>query len=438
MEDITKALDRLQSTADNLIAFETSRRIQLGREKEARMVEAYQYLLENENDKIEEIELVLDSINRSLESRGMERIKLGDEQKTINFDAIIAAASESGTAIASAMLEDRKTYRDSLQDKKVEAQSLARHINIYEDALALINPAVAKNGLDHVVEAEEVVAAVKHLEKDNKDFLEETEKYIKFRQTPEQLALSGEDWFAHQKQLAEQDVIAASSTSAGNLSAIERLEIVRQQYLEVLKTRIQDPVMALGRHYAPIGALKAAIADETVPSKEKELEAQLLQAHTDLGGMLYPQLMDENNKWTTPTDIIHADLADKLSSSLLLVEQGNPTQFISYLEHVQEYYNMMKDDKSDTGRAVVNRIRQETIQLLGVDLEALIQFGGKQLSELEIIMLANHEIERIDLEQMFHGMEIDGSIKPNISFDAQYPDNKDNLDHDEFMRSKRK
>ena len=47
--DLAQSLNRLQDFAENLISMETNRRIQLGREKEARMVEAYGYMLGNED-----------------------------------------------------------------------------------------------------------------------------------------------------------------------------------------------------------------------------------------------------------------------------------------------------------------------------------------------------------------------------------------------------
>ena len=57
--DLAVALNRLQGFADNLISSETNRRIQLGREKEARMTDAYQYMLNNENAEIAELETAL-------------------------------------------------------------------------------------------------------------------------------------------------------------------------------------------------------------------------------------------------------------------------------------------------------------------------------------------------------------------------------------------
>ena len=47
--DLAQALDRLQGFAETLISTETNRRIQLGREKETRMVQAYGYMLGEED-----------------------------------------------------------------------------------------------------------------------------------------------------------------------------------------------------------------------------------------------------------------------------------------------------------------------------------------------------------------------------------------------------
>ena len=69
--DLAQALNRLEGFAGNLVAAETNRRIQLSREKEARMVDAYQYMLGNEEQEIGELETALDSIKLNLESRGV-------------------------------------------------------------------------------------------------------------------------------------------------------------------------------------------------------------------------------------------------------------------------------------------------------------------------------------------------------------------------------
>ena len=82
--ELASALNRLQGFAENLISFETNRRIQLGREKEARMTEAYQYMLNNENKEIADLEAGLDLIEQNLQSRGVELKSLSDQYKTIS------------------------------------------------------------------------------------------------------------------------------------------------------------------------------------------------------------------------------------------------------------------------------------------------------------------------------------------------------------------
>ena len=70
--DLAQSLNRLQGFAENLISMETNRRIQLGREKEARMTDAYQYMLNNENQEIADLEAGLDLIEQNLMTRGVE------------------------------------------------------------------------------------------------------------------------------------------------------------------------------------------------------------------------------------------------------------------------------------------------------------------------------------------------------------------------------
>jgi len=434
--DVTKALDALQGIADTLIATQTNRRIQLGREKEARMVDAYQYMLGNEEQEIGELETALDSIKLNLESRGVELKDLGDQYKTISSEELLAAANEGATELINAKLEDSRNYRNSLQEKKSKAMEIKRNIDLVEESLTLIDP--KSYGKDHIVEAGDVAKAGGKFIEEGGKYQEEVKQYMEFRQTPEQLALSGVDWFAHQKQLAEQEVIAGGVEHTGNLAAIESLEVPRQQIAETLKIKTQDPALVLSRHFASMGALKAQISEETVTSKQEALKTQLQQEYADLGGILYPALKDDKGNWTSPTEETHAGLAEDLGVSLDLLRQGDPTEFVNYLEHVQSYYDEMKQDQTETGRAVSNRVRQETLSLLGIDLEVPVKFGDEVMSEIELILSHYKGLERLDLEQSFHGIQILNSVTPNVSLEYAPPDSLENQEHEDFMKSRRR
>ena len=411
-EDITRALDRLQSTAENLIAFETNRRIQLGREKEARMVQAYQYLLDNENTEIGELETVLDSIALNLKTRGVEFTNLNDEYKTIDGPALFEAANQGAAELVNAKLEDRQNYRDSLQKKKTDAMQIARTIDLYDDALTLIDPAYGEEGDKKIIDAGDVAVAqdkfwntldeeLKQEELGMKGYIKERTEYL---QTPEGL-----------EGLRE-------ANKADHLSAIQAYEIPRQHALDVVKMRTQDPAMVLSRHYRSIGVLRAQRAEETVPSKQKVLDEEIQNQYANLGSLLYPQLKDHKGNWVTPTPETSANMAQELSESLLLLQKdADPTEFVAYLENVQLYYDEMKKDDSEEGRAVSDRVRSEVLNLLGIDLEALIQFGDEFLTDIDLILRAYNEVERIDLEQLFHGELLESAIPSNVNFDPLDP-----------------
>ena len=92
--EIAQALDNLQGFADRLISTETNRRIQLGREKEARMVEAYKYMLGQEETQIAELEGALDAIENNLMARGVELTSVGEEYRTEASKELLTAANE--------------------------------------------------------------------------------------------------------------------------------------------------------------------------------------------------------------------------------------------------------------------------------------------------------------------------------------------------------
>jgi hypothetical protein len=77
------------------------------------------------------------------------------------------------------------------------------------------------------------------------------------------------------------------------------------------------------------------------------------------------------------------------------------------------------------------------LALLGIDLEVPIQFGGDVMSEIDLILEHYNELERIELEQSFYGIQVSKSIEPNVIFDTSYPESEDTK-VSSFMKSKRK
>ena len=345
--DLAESLNRLQGFAENLISMETNRRIQLGREKEARMTDAYQYMLENENSEIADLEAGLDLIEQNLATRGVELKSVKDEYKTIASEELLAAANEGAVELLNVKLEDSRGHRDSLQERKSKAMEIKRSIDLFDDALAPADPSLF--GDPDLVEAGDIAKAIENLGIESENFQDEVEDYIKFRQSPEQLAISQEGWLDKLKQEIETGTVTRGAEHSDSIGAIQSLEMPRQQIVETLKMKTQDPAIVLARHFGPMGVLKQQIADEDNTTKKEALQTQLQQEYSDLGSILYPQLMNADGEWAEPTPELQAKLAEDLGISLSLLKEGDPTEFVAYLEHVQSYYNEMKQDQTEVG-----------------------------------------------------------------------------------------
>ena len=407
VSDVAMALNRIQGFAENFISTQTNRRIQLGREKEARMVDAYRYMLGEEESQIAELESALDAIETNFLDRGIELKSVKPELRTIASEEILNAANEGAMEMVQVRLDDSRDYKSRLENKKREASKILRHINLFDDALSLIDPAYA--GDKKLIEADDVAVVydklIAGMDEELTQELKDTEAYLKQRteylQRPEGLEAIRETY------------------KADHLASIQGLEVPRKHTLDVLKMQTQDPAMVLGSQFSSLGVLEQQLADETVPSKKTVLKGEIQDELASIGGNLFPQIMDTEGNWASPTPETAAKMAQDLRTSLLLLtREGDPTQFVAYLEHVQLYYDRAKKDSSEQGRAVSNRIRKETLGLLGIDLEAPVQFGEETMSQIELILLQYKELEDIELEQLFSSMQIKGSAPSNVSFGA--------------------
>ena len=139
--EISSALDRLQQFAGDLINMETARRIQLGKEKEARVAEAYKYLMSREESKINQHETAIDSLTQNLMDRGIELKSVKDEYKTVASEELLSAANESAISMLDVMLNDAKMQEQSWRSRLRDVQSVARHVDLFDDAMKMVNPA---------------------------------------------------------------------------------------------------------------------------------------------------------------------------------------------------------------------------------------------------------------------------------------------------------
>ena len=119
--DIATALEGLQKTAESFIYAQTQRQVQLGREKEGRVVDAYKYMLEDENKQIAELEQALDIIENNLLTKGVELESVGEEYRTIDSEELLTAANESAMSMVMVELNASKDYKTRLEEKKRKA-----------------------------------------------------------------------------------------------------------------------------------------------------------------------------------------------------------------------------------------------------------------------------------------------------------------------------
>ena len=139
--DIAQALDRLQGFAENLISYETNRRVQLAREKEDRVSDAYRYMIQNEESQIQEHQLAIDAVQQNFLDRGIELKSVKAQHRTIKSEELLSAANEGALEILQVMLDDRKAQKESYESKAREANKVKRYVDMFDEAISLTDPA---------------------------------------------------------------------------------------------------------------------------------------------------------------------------------------------------------------------------------------------------------------------------------------------------------
>ena len=257
--DLADSLNRLQGFAENLISMETNRRIQLGREKESRMVEAYQYMLNNENEEIADLELALSSIEENLVSKGIELKSVKDEYKTIASEELLAAANEGAMELVRAKLEDSSNYRDSLQQKKSTAMAIKRNIDLFDDAMTLADP--AHYGDPGIIEAEDVAdAGLKWMAANEQDGPEIMQR-LEALQTEGNLERLNTDYYAKLARESQAKITASTAQTTDSSIKIKLLEDVKKETEEGVKALTYQPISSLVEEYRGAITLSGEIAD---------------------------------------------------------------------------------------------------------------------------------------------------------------------------------
>jgi len=398
--ELASALDRLQGFAENLISFETNRRIQLGREKEARMVDAYTYMLGKENEKIADLELGLDSIIQNLEDRGVERIKLGPEHKSVEFEALLSAASEGAMELLNVEIQDAQAYREKLEGNVREAKKIKRHIDMFDDAVSLVDPAYS--GDKNIIEAEDVAkVALQWMEANDQEgpaIIQRLEQL----QTEGELERLQTDYYARLAREAEEKITAAGTGQTEAKIKIETLEPIKKEAQEAVKALTYQPISKMVEEYGFIISRQADIeagvdsrtGKDLTTTDTQNMQAEIVQEQLRLGSILFP--------WSYSQDQASAEAQGIQTALTKAVKNGDYYDLVNYFKKGNAQYKLLLQQ----GNTLAETYRADIQAMFGIDIAS--DDWVSQLIEL------NEISARIDIEQATEAVKIGRELLPEI------------------------
>ena len=390
--DLAKSLNRLQSFADTLISAETNRRIQLSREKEARMVDAYGYMLSEENNEIRDLETTLDSIVTNLEERGVDQLNLKDEYKTMEFEEILTAASEGASELVNAKLDDKKRLRESLESKIREASKIKRHIDMFDDAISLVDPAAT--GEKNLIEASDVADAALNYMTEYEQEGPEIMQRLEFLQTESQLAGLQEDYYTRVAREAQEKVTAATAGQTDAKIKIETLEPIKKEAQEAVKALTYQPISKMVEEYGIIISRQAEIdTGELKTNEENDAQEVIEQEQARLGSILFP--------WSYSREQASVEAQNMQTALTKAVKNGDYYDLVNYFKKGNAQYKLL----SQQGNPLAETYRADIQSMFGIDISS--DSWVSQLIELNDISA------RIDIEQATEAVKIGRTLLPS-------------------------
>jgi len=401
--DVAEALNRLQGFAENLISMETNRRVQLGREKEARMVEAYGYMLGNEEQEISELEGALDSIEMNLQSRGVELKSLGDQFKTMSSEELLAAANEGAVELLNAKLEDSRNYRNSLQQRKSKAMEIKRNIDLFDDAISLADP--EHYGDPGIIDAEDVAHAGLEWMTANEQEGPELMQRLEALQTEGELERLQTDYYARLARESQEKITASTAATTDATIKIGMLEDVKKETVEGVKAMTYQPISSLVEQYRPAITLQSEVSTgkdaltgqdlktNEVKAKQEELTVQ----YTKLGVMLAPWAFSQEQA---------ALEAQSIQTAITKAGNGNYQDIINYLKKGHSQYILWTQE----GNQMAETYRSDIQSMLGIDISSKEWVG--QLEELW------WSVGQADIEQATEALKAGRQFLPEMEDDS--------------------
>ena len=397
--DLAQSLNRLQDFAENLISMETNRRIQLGREKEARMVEAYGYMLGNEDQEIADLEASLQSIEQNLQSRGVELKSLSDEHKTISSEELLAAANEGAVELLNARLEDSRSHRESLQKRKTEASAILRNINMFDDAMTLADP--AHYGDKGIIDAEDVAHAGLQWMEANEQEGPEILQRLQALQTESELERLQTDYYARLARESKEKVTASTAETTDSSIKIKMLEDVKKETVEGVKAMTYQPISSLVEEFRGAITLAGEIAEGEDAATGQSLNATEVKAKEQAKNAEYTRLGVTLVPWAFSPEQAALE-AQSLQSAISKAGNGNYQEIINYLKKGHSQYILW----SQEGNQMSETYRSDIQRMLGIDIAS-----KEWVSQLEELWWS---VGQADIEQATEALKAGRQFLPEM------------------------
>ena len=399
--DVAMALDRLQGFAENLISSETRRRTQLGREKEARMVDAYKYMLREEEGQIAELESALNAIETNFLDRGIELKSVLPEYRTIASEEILNAANEGAMEMINVQLEDSRDYKSRLESRKREASKIKRHIDLFDDAISLVDP-----GEDKIVDAGDVAAAATKFIDEYDQYAPEIEQRLEELQTESQLQRLQEDYYARLARESKEKISAHTAATTDATIKIGMLEDVKKETLEGVRAMTYQPISSLVEQYRPAITLQSEIVSGEDALTGESLTTSDIKAKQTLQTQEYTRLGVTLAPWAFSQEQAALE-AQNLQTSITKAGNGNYQELINYLKKGHSQYILWTQE----GNQMANTYRSDIQNILGIDVANKEWIG--QLEELW------WSVSQADIEQATEALKAGRQFLPEMEDEGQ-------------------
>ena len=397
--DLAQSLNRLQGFAESLISMETNRRIQLGREKEARMVEAYGYMLGNEDQEIADLEASLQSIEQNLQARCVELKSLSDEYKTISSEELLAAANKGAVELFNARLEDSRNHRESLQKRKTEASAILRNINMFDDAMTLADP--AHYGDKGIIDAEDVAHAGLQWMEANEQEGPEILQRLQALQTESELERLQTDYYARLARESKEKVTASTAETTDSSIKIKMLEDVKKETVEGVKAMTYQPISSLVEEFRGAITLAGEIAEGEDAATGQSLNATEVKAKEQAKNAEYTRLGVTLVPWAFSPEQAALE-AQSLQSAISKAGNGNYQEIINYLKKGHSQYILW----SQEGNQMSETYRSDIQRMLGIDIAS-----KEWVSQLEELWWS---VGQADIEQATEALKAGRQFLPEM------------------------